>query len=249
MPILRSLFTSGISPNTRYPDRNEPLEAITETWEPISISHTKDVSQSPIISPWRGILSRFILYLTFRDKGAVPALLWDDLQVWLEFGAEIPLEVLIVGRSMKTNSSYIRGASGFQYPNEKPMAYVETFSLGAGRTLSEPGQRYLQTFRSTTMSSLIRWHNPPNATVLLKHTDPVSILAKDAQQWSPPPLVVESRVGYDPRSCRHNPENWLYECQYEWMVLYYRDDIKVWRPEFEIDDASRAIRRKIVARR
>ena len=35
------------------------------------------------------------------------------------------------------------------------------------------------------MSSMIRWHNPPNASALLKYTDPVEALGEGTQEWSP----------------------------------------------------------------
>lgn len=51
---------------------------------------------------------------------------------------------------------------------------------------------YFRTFKSTTVSSMIKWHTPKNMNVLLKYTDQISSLAEDPREWRQPPCATSS---------------------------------------------------------
>jgi hypothetical protein len=144
-------------------------------------------------SPWRDTLSIFLSFIAFSDKSTVPDSIWNELQVWLQFGAEVPAEVLVI---TLPDGNY--AAVGFRYPTEK--AEVAVRSLPAHRNFKKAASmEYFRTFRSTTLSSMIRWHRPQNMNVLLKYTDPVSSLAENPQEWKPPSYATYS---FDEKSLR-----------------------------------------------
>lgn len=156
--ILRSMFVSGISPNIRYPavvGHWVTTVFVVEALEPIL--YKRQLSKTPIISPWRYILARFFTLLCFSHRGAVPTIIWDELQVWFEFGAEIPSEVLLVPGTPEYNPDlgFFDFTIGLHYTGEKPIYHIFTLSVGR-QPLSEPCRRYCRTIRSTTMTSLVR---------------------------------------------------------------------------------------------
>jgi len=126
-------------------------------------------------SPWRDPFSIFLSLIVFSDNGMVPDSIWNEIEVWLEYGAEVPADVLII-----TIDTW-HAAVGFRFRTE--VAEVAIRSLPAHQNFKKAAyMEYFHAFKSTTMSSMIKWHNPPNQEVLLKYTDPASSLAEDPQE-------------------------------------------------------------------
>ena len=212
--ILRTILASGISANVEYPQfpqRKHQRFTFVE-WHEYLASGQKDWVTGNNKSPWRDTLSIFLSLIAFSDKGTVPDSIWNELEVWLEYGAEVPADVLVMMMDHR------EAAVGFRFPTEE--AEVAVRSLPAHENFNKAAQmEYFQTFKSTTMSSMIRWHNPPNLEVLLRYTDQASTLAENPQEWRPPPLTSQSFSDgrYSRGSLNYNSQ------------LRYRGEGLVWR--------------------
>jgi hypothetical protein len=214
--IVRAVLASGISPNVgypRFPQKKYQSFTFTEWLEYLASGQNDQVIDNK--SPWRDTLSIFLSFIAFSDKGTVPDSIWNELQVWLQFGAEVPAEVLVI-----TLPRDYQTAVGFRYPAEK--AEVAMRSLPAHRNFKKAARmEYFRTFKSTTLSSMIRWHSPQNMDVLLKYTDPVSSLAEDPQEWKPPPYAT---CGFDEEDHRRERDRY-----FDSPRRHLKSGVNVWR--------------------
>ncbi|KAK0671548.1 hypothetical protein QBC41DRAFT_54841 [Cercophora samala] len=184
--VLRSIFECGVSPNTPYPQypTREQQCFTTKEWDDYLRYNRKDfVIRAK--SPWRVTLSLLIVAIAMSDKGGLLESRWNELETWLQAGAEVPAEVLII----PVTQNHI--AVGLKYPQEK--AEIVVYSLSPSfRSTYQLLSRSLQHFRSTTLSSLVRWHRPHNMATLLQYTDQVGVLAGDSQEWPPQSLTTST---------------------------------------------------------
>lgn len=226
-PVLQTIFATGMSPNVRYPR----LPTKKETQKTFSVAAwqrhllNEDTSRQMLNntaadvcnrSLWRECLYSYIALIV--SLGEDPSLepIWNQLQVWLEFGAEVPVEVLVVAPlftngpggtnlradyigelkpiKMYTYHYAVHLGVGARFQGEKPQLLTYPYIAenifpnrnGGWQLNKAAGTEYFQTFRSTTLSSIIRWHRPRNMDVLLSYTDPFSSIAENPQEWQPP---------------------------------------------------------------
>lgn len=190
-PIVEVVLRTGISPNTKYPPFREfTFDKWHNAMQTEQYRERKETKQ--IKTPWREVLSVFLSFFAFSNRGSVPVSIWNELLVWLRYGADVPVDVLVI------KVSFWKSAVGFRFPEET--AGVAVRFLTAHSLFRFANHiKYFQTFRSTTVSSMIRWHNPPNRDDLLRYTDPLAALAENPQEWRPPPFSTfeaEGRVDF-----------------------------------------------------
>ncbi|KAK4675962.1 hypothetical protein QC764_507830 [Podospora pseudoanserina] len=214
-PILRALLERGLSPNVGYPQigtREVPWFSVTE-WRESLTANRQDGMAIGSKSPWRDTLSIFIFLFAFSYKGAVPVSIWNELQVWLEFGAEVPAEVLVIPLA----TSQYWAAVGFRYPTERAeIAVWDCEDLKMPR--KEWLMGYFATIKSTTLSSMIRWHQPHNMHTLSVYTDPMGMVASDSQEWKPPfHQTAPTFIMHDRNQhlCPVYPFHWIYGLVWE----------------------------------
>ncbi|KAK1758915.1 hypothetical protein QBC47DRAFT_314808 [Echria macrotheca] len=229
--ILRAILASGLSPNLKYPQcqQREDGKFTFTKWLEYLASEQKDrviynKESRWRRSPWRDTLAMLLSVIAFSDKGTVSDSVWNELQVWLQYGAEVPADILVITIDDST------AGVGFRFPPEKAeVASCFTFHPAVYENFRKAaGMEYFQTFKSTTMSSMIMQHNPPNWETLLKYTDPAISLAEDPQEWKPPAFAGHNFAG--PRS-RHRllGSNTHWE-QYQPRRGFWKRDI-VWRAD------------------
>ncbi|KAF2741678.1 hypothetical protein M011DRAFT_463055 [Sporormia fimetaria CBS 119925] len=199
-------------------------------------------------SPWRGLLQKYLVIAIRSVKGQAHFWIWDELEFWLRYGAEVPTEILVTWSDWSEIDQPTNTVVRFRFRGEDAYAKVieedDRFRLNGGYA-SDGTLRYLQNFKSTTLSSIIRWHDPPNASTLLQFTDLESSRAKGVHEWRPPaPFPGGFRRWHDMPENFPNLFSDLLECG-TWrsvrrlfdtgMIesrplygLYWRDDIKEW---------------------
>ena len=233
-PILRALFATeglNLNPSTRYLCSSDDQVLIFRDWER-EVEHMDEGTQcAPTLqSPWRSVLSAYLEVFVFHDKGDVPAAIWDELEVWLECGAEIPDEILVTAYPPAT-----RVAIGFKFPDEDASVIIRPrYSTLGKKWFGERSRGFFQSFRSTTLSSIVRWHDPPNATALLSYTDRASSpVNHNTQDWSPPPFETEKTGGHalNGSTASERPSWWFDEVPYAGAAvsgLVWLDHLQRW---------------------
>ncbi|KAK0627911.1 hypothetical protein B0T14DRAFT_146331 [Immersiella caudata] len=168
--VLRIVLDSGISPNA------QPSQIISQ-YPAVGGFYTEKTGKRG--SAWRESLVVYIYEMIGRRKGCVSEATWNELGVWLEHGAQVPVEVMLIPQNPGDS---VRGhfLVGYKFQSEK----METlrYRMILRSKLNFSGDCFW-TLKSTTLGSMIRWHKPKSMAALLEKVDAGIALADDQQEW------------------------------------------------------------------
>ena len=169
--ILEALFATGLTPNIQLP-LHDVVEIGIDNWIkylsslPSRDHATVEDDQGTI---WEISLTAIVRTIVKSDKGTVPLPLWRELEVWLKFGAVVPVRIS-AGTRRNNLVLWFSFSRRVLAETQKQLA-AHSFD---GEHYPLPMRQYLQTNRTVTLSSIIRFHAPENAASLLRYTDQVN---------------------------------------------------------------------------
>lgn len=123
------------------------------------------------------MLAVYLWRLFTSNKGCVIEPLWDELDVWLGYGAEVPVEAVALPQLSDRFSREVHVPFGEDA--DLP------FRVRERHMVEDVVRRRLGTYKSTTLGSLIRCHEPKNVAFLLENVEAHGSLAEDQQKWNP----------------------------------------------------------------